>query len=400
MTMNVSRRDMLRMVPAAAAAATMGSSLNAVPAEAQQRTNKLMSVDVPRASRPSREIRGIWIHPERYFSADGSDGRKQIRVMVERYARANFNLILPWTVSGYLQALTTPSYQQAHPTAAWDSLGVLIEESAKVGMDVDIWYSFTDYRDPKSPEFDPALGGDLTWSARRFDEVAPDPKTGKISPPRYDTICPQYFKGRAWQQRLLGSVFDRYSKLHGFHIEEPGYTTRNYCLCNLCRSLFATIHGKDLMKEMETQQAEDLRTIGPNAFFDELRVQLAKTHPQLVLSANGGPDWRHDRLRGREWGRWGMSGWLNYYASQVYEQTTPRFRERLAITINDLNVECPVVAGIALDWSEGKNTIDEVLRQIEVSRELGAPGVALFHGAAFKDDDLGKLKAGPFSKPA
>ena len=399
--MNISRRNLLRLVPSAAAAATFGyGTLGPVSAEAQQRTNLLATVEFPRMPRPKREIRGIWIHPERYFSADGNEGRRQVRAMVDRYVRANFNLILPWTVSEYLQALTTPEYQQAHPTARWDSLGVLIEESEKVGLEVDLWYSFTDYRDPKSPEFDPALGGDLGWSARRLDEVAPDSKTGRISPPRYDTVCPQHYKARAWQQRQLATVFDRYPKLHGLHIEEPGYTTRDYCLCDLCRSLFETINGKDLLKEQGSQQAEDLRTIGTNAFFDELRAQLVKTHPQLILSANGGPDWRHDRLRGRDWGRWGMSGWPNYYASQVYEQTTPRFRDRLALTINDIGVSCPVVAGIALDWSEGKNTIDEVLRQIEVSRQLGASGVALFHGAAFKAEDLAKLRSGPFSKPA
>jgi hypothetical protein len=233
-----------------------------------------------------------------------------------------------------------------------------------------------------------------------LDEVLPDPRTGKVSTERHDTVCPQHFQARAWQQGLLDRTISRYPKLRGLHIEEPGYTTKDYCVCDLCQAVFLQLHGRALAPNLATQVAEDFRTIGTSAFMEELNEQLQAKHPAIVFSANGGPDWRHDRLRGRDWGRWGLSGWLRYYASQVYESDTATFKDRLGVTLSDIGSACPVLAGIALAWSEGSNTIDEVVRQIQVSRELGAPGFALFHGAAFSDENLRTLKAGVFSHPA
>ena len=42
------------------------------------------------------------------------------------------------------------------------------------------------------------------------------------------------------------------------------------------------------------------------------------------------------------------------------------------MTVKDLSPDCPVYAGIAFRWSGGKNTVEEVIRQIEVSRQQGA----------------------------
>ena len=133
---------------------------------------------------------------------------------------------------------------------------------------------------------------------------------------------------------------------------------------------------------------------------EEIRAQLAERHPKMLLSANGGYDWRHDRIRGRDWGRWGNAGWLRYFVPQVYVFDVATFREQLALTMDDIGRYCPVYAGMALDSSSGKNTIEQIVLQIEAAREMGAPGVALFHGAAFTDQHLQILKDGPFKRPA
>jgi uncharacterized lipoprotein YddW (UPF0748 family) len=354
---------------------------------------------IPRAPKPAKEVRAIWIHPEQHTDADEKTGKAQIKAQVDRYARANFNLILPWTVSGYLAALEHEEYRKDHPTAKWDWLGYLIEESAKVGIDVDMWYSFTDYRDPKSPEFNPAIGGSPTWMAKRIDELQPNQTVMKLDK-RVDNVCPQHFGARAWMQAQLERTITRYPKLHGLHIEEPGYGTKGYCLCDLCSGVFEQLHGRKLIESLETPQAEDFRTLGNSAMIEELRQQLAEKHPSMLLSANGGYDWRHDRVRGRDWGRWGAAGWLRYYVPQVYVNDLARFKRELSVTMEDIGAWCPVYAGMALDSTSGKNTIQNIAQQIEAARELGAPGVALFHGAAFTDEHLEVLRTGVFRKPA
>ena len=144
----VSRRRILQMVPAALAAQTAARALAAT------------SDSVPSAAvgltHASGEDRGIWIHPERsLITRDAKQGRILVHDMVSRYVDAGFNLLMPWTVSGYLMAVENASLQDAHPSASWDALAVLLEEADAQKVNVDIWYSFSEYRGPKSPEFDP-----------------------------------------------------------------------------------------------------------------------------------------------------------------------------------------------------------------------------------------------------
>lgn len=389
----VSRRRMLQLMAAVPVAGAMtGAAQTAVPVS--------QMAPVARAPRPSKEVRAIWIHPEQHTAAGEKEGREQIKLLVHRFADANFTTLLPWTVSGYLAALEHESYRKDHPTAKWDALGVLIEEASKAGLDVDMWYSFTDYRDLASPEFNPALGGSPEWIAKRLDEVVPGQTVMKFEGSRPENVCPQHYAARAWMQAQLERALSRYPKLHGLHIEEPGYGTKGYCVCALCRNVFEQLHGRKLTEAIESPQAEDFRTLGNSAFIEEVREQMAQKHPQMLLSANGGYDWRHDRIRGRDWGRWGASGWLRYFVPQVYVADINLFRQQLSLTLDDIGHSCPVYAGMALDSTSGKNTIENICQQIEAARDLGAPGVALFHGAVFTDDHLKVLKRGPFRKPA
>ncbi len=391
---SLDRRKLLQLLSSATLAGALPAAANAQLPAGQK------LAPVLRAPRPTKEVRAIWIHPEQHTDADEKKGRAQIKASVERYARANFNLILPWTVSGYLAALDHEEYRKDHPTANWDYLGVLIDEASKLGLDVDMWYSFTDYREPKSPEFNSAIGGNPEWMAKRLDEVVPGQTQIKFTDRRVDNVCPQHYPARKWMQAQLERAISRYPKLHGLHIEEPGYGTRGYCVCKLCISVFEQLHGRRLTDSLDTPMAEDFRTLGNSAFVEEIREQLAQKHPNMLLSANGGFDWRHDRIRGRDWGRWGAAGWLRYYVPQVYVANLDTFKEQLSLTLDDIGRSCPVYAGMALDSTSGKNTIQQIVQQIEAARDLGAPGVALFHGAAFTDQHLDVLKAGPFKRPA
>ncbi len=347
-----------------------------------------------------REARAVWIHPENMFKAPEAEGRKLVREAVARFASANFNLILPWVPSDFLVALENDLYREAHPTARWDVLGVLIDEAAARGIPVEIWYSFTAYRNRASSDFDPRVGGDPQWAAVRLDEYRPDPKTGVKVPRRWNDCCPQHFAARRWQRELLLRICARYPKLGGVHIEEPGYDYPNNCLCDLCREVFEKLHGAPLADRLATQEAENFRCLGTSAFMTELRAALKERFPKLVFSANGGFNYRRERAQGRDWGRWARAGWLDYYAAQVYVSDTARFRERLGMTIRDIGSDCPVYAGLGFAWSGGKNTVAEILLQIDAAREAGAAGFALFHGGAFTPELFDALRTGPFRTPA
>ena len=373
-----SRRDLVKLVPASLVAAGLAGA----------------------AAAPT-EARAVWLHLASLFDADPAKGREQVRATVRKLAGSGFNLVLPWVTSDYLVALEDAEYrQQGNANAAWDSLGVLIEECAGAGLSVDMWYAFTEYRNAKSSDYNPRVGGDPQWAALRVNEYRPDPQTGQIAPRKWEDVCPQHPGMRRWQLGHLGKVLKRYPRLGGIHIEEPGYTYGGNCLCPLCMEVLPKLYGAPLPDALDTLEAEDFRTLGASFFMAGLMDMLRKDYPRMVYSTNGGFNWRRDRKTGRDWGRWARSGWLDYYASQVYTTSTATFKQRLSMTVKDLSPECPVYGGIAFRWSGGENTVEEVMRQIEASREAGAAGVCLFYAGSFTDAFYAALKSGPFRSPA
>ena len=346
------------------------------------------------------EARGVWLYPESMFAADPLKGKEQIRATIGRLADARFNLVLPWIGSGYLVALDDEKYRRDHLTARWDAIGVLIEEAHGAGLDSHIWYSFTSYRSPSSPDLDPRVGGDPNWAARHIKEFRSDSNTGRPEPLKMEDVCPQHPGLRRWQRELLTRMLRRYPLLRGLHIEEPGYNYAGYCLCDLCLEVFPKIYGEPLPECLDSSGAEDFRTIGTSAFTEEIAGVVRSRTPPLTFSTNGGYNWREDRRIGRDWGRWARSGLLDYYAAQIYVNQIEVFRTRLATTIRALSPDCPVYAGLGFQWSGGRNTVTEIVRQIEAVRESGASGLILFYGGAFTTELYQALATGPFRWPA
>src|SRR5215472_6790678 len=220
-----SRRDLLAGVPASLSAAALLRG---------------------GAAAPGIEARAVWLHLNNLFEADPVQGKEQVGRTVRKLAEHNFNLVLPWVTSDYFVALDDSKYREKNRSAAWDSLGVLIEECARAGLSVEIWYAFTEYRNAKSSDYDPRVGGDPKWAALRINEYRPDPQTGLIAPRKWEDVCPQHPEARKWQLRHLVKVLQRYPKLRGIHIEEPGYTYRGNCLCSLCMEIFPKIYAGPL----------------------------------------------------------------------------------------------------------------------------------------------------------
>ncbi len=184
------------------------------------------------------------------------------------------------------------------------------------------------------------------------------------------------------------------------HIEEPGYGYHGNCVCDLCLRLFKSIYGFDETQDIEGEQAVDLKCLGMTAFMRELERMLQNRNPKLILSTTGGYLWSDDRTLGRDWARWAQYGWLGFYAPEIYTTDLQDFRRRLQTTISDVGRDCPVCVGVLVENDGPRNSVQQVIGQIDTARQVGARGVILFHGKKITDDYLNALKTGPFSKPA
>lgn len=375
------------------------------------------------------ELRAVWVETEQ-FSPDPATGRKQIYETVERLSGARLNMLLAWATSGFLVGLTHPRYASSHPQARWDALGHLIQEARAKNLPVHLWYSFTDYRSVDSPDFDPEVGGNPDWAAVRIDEFLPNYPVASgparsslwnrfLKKPQWEMdrlavplsaqnrnhdVCPQHEAARKWQLRLLEAVLKRYPQLAGIHIEEPGYDYPGNCVCSLCRGIFQQLYGAKLEEHLDSLEAQDLRCLGTSAFMAELYRTIRRDHSRLYFSANGGYDWRRERrLLGRDWARWVRMGWLDFYAAQVYTPNIDEFRKRLSVVVKDVGRDGPVAAGVGIRWSghRDKNILNEtVLKEIELAREIGAPGQVLFHAGVIDQELAEALRSGPYRSPA
>ncbi|MEO5804780.1 MAG: family 10 glycosylhydrolase [Verrucomicrobiota bacterium] len=341
---------------------------------------------------PLKEARGVWMHLHSY-SADAEQGKKEVREAVKGLAEANFNLIMPWVVSEYAAALTDTNYLSAAPNAKWDALGEVVREAHQRGMKVEIWYSFTYYKSPQSPEFNPKHGGDPAWAARSLTAFQ-----GKTNP--MTDLCPTHPEARQWELKQIESLLNRYANVSGIHIEEPGFGYPQSCVCELCRSLFKSIHGQDLEKNIDTARAEDFRCIGTTEFIRELRERMNQRNPKPILSVNGGPFWRNDRSLGRDWKHWAELGWLDYYAAQNYSCDLASFTSYTQTILGDMPAACPIFVGIGVKWSGGETALPVILQQIDYGRSRGAKGILFFSAKALTDEYLNALKVGPFKMPA
>jgi uncharacterized lipoprotein YddW (UPF0748 family) len=345
------------------------------------------------------EGRAIWWHPEK-LSPEPAAGRAQIEAFVKRCALANLNLILPWTRSDYLVALDDPKYQKRFPTAKWDALGCLIETAAKHHIQVHLWYSLTYYKEHDSPEFNPEAGGNPDWAAVREDELVPG-KDGKVQPRRWADVCNLHADARTFTLNLLEKTLQRYPKVGGLHIEEPGFGYAGNCVCPLCQSVYKEIYGTNIVGKTQLPAAVDLKCLATTDFMRRLREMMLKRDKSLILSTNGGYSWTSDRYSGRDWGIWAKHGWIDYYAPQIYVANTATLAERSKRTVNDIGRDTHVYVGIRLRVKQEKDrdlSAAELCEFVKTIRAAGARGIALFWADVFTDAQAEALRNGPFNE--
>jgi uncharacterized lipoprotein YddW (UPF0748 family) len=366
---------------------------------------------IPAFGQTPNEVRGAWIYIDggpSGFSSDPIQGPLDVRAFVDKLADTGFNLLLPWVSSIYMQSRTDTlvgksrtKYQILDPYASWDSLGVLIDEAHKKGMQVHPWFGFTEGKDPRSPEFDPAVGGNVDWPARRVNEYL-DPVN---FPQQKFDACPWHPGEVQFEINLVDTILSRYPFATGIHIEEPGYRfPETECVCDYCLNLFRQNTGLDLAANITTKAAEDFRCQATTPFFSGLHADFTARATPPTLSVNGGYNSIDDRKVGRDWLKWNQLGYLNLFIPQIYNTDFLLFKGQTLRAVTDMS-PLPVVAGVGVSWlhSDGTtqtNSIAMMLQQINAARTLGVRGVCLYYAQALTDDMLLQIKNGPFSIPA
>lgn len=336
------------------------------------------------------EYRAVWVHYTA-LPADEPSGDAAVSALADRLAKAHVNLVFVWVTSDYLVALEQPWFARYAPQARWDAVGRLIRALTLRGVECDLWFAPSEYRRASSPDFDSAAGGNPAWRAVGA--------SGDARPGGSNTadVCLQHEDARAWELRLLLSALDRYREASGVQIEEPGYTTADECVCDLCRSLYRRRYGSDIAADIGTERASRFKCDAVTTFMRSVRQALARRDPLLRLSANGSDDRKADLAKGRDWATWARRGYVDFFVPLIYTADPDGFGDRLASVVRALPPRFPVVVGIGVVWGGGRrNSVAGLLSEVAAVRQQGGIGVSLFPGQAITEAQIGPLLAGPF----
>ncbi len=173
--------------------------------------------------------------------------------------------------------------------------------------------------------------------------------------------------------------------LDGVHLEGLGYPDTPHDAWDyglVSRREFEMATGKavqqwpeEVLSGPRKREYEDWERENLNRLLQRVYQEVKKTRPHVQVSAAVEGDPRRRRAAAKEdWGLWLERGWLDFVVPRVDAAAPDRFAPLLEAQVGLVGGRIPVAAGLELP-REGESLT--LLRQVELSRELGADGFVL-----------------------
>ncbi|HOX62361.1 MAG TPA: family 10 glycosylhydrolase [Verrucomicrobiota bacterium] len=197
-----------------------------------------------------------------------------------------------------------------------------------------------------------------------------------------DWLCPSHPDNFALERDSMLELARAYD-VDGLHFDYIRYPNGHACYCDGCRQRFERDRGIRLAR-----WPEDART-GPHAaaFGDWRREQITRLvravsqeahriKPAIKVSAAVFGNWKSARqVVGQDALAWVDAGYLDFVCPMNYEPEDLEFAELLRQQVEAVNHRIPCYAGIGAHTLSGP---EQLVRQIQLARELGAEGFVLF----------------------
>jgi uncharacterized lipoprotein YddW (UPF0748 family) len=328
--------------------------------------------------------KAVWSNP----GTDYADGPDSVGPMVDRLARAGFDLIVPVVKGGGGYVSYHSRIGKVHPRfQAWDPLRVLAEEAKAAGMKVHPWMCvFHEGEESRLFGKDETLrmvnrdGGPTPWA------------------------CPASEAVRTYERSLFQEVMDEYD-VAGVHMDYIRYNSEDVCFCERCRSGFKAETGTDPLDIGKVSEFNVHSERGKNRKHPDWPAWVewrAGWVTKFVEELSGSVKDRGKELsaavfmevpecvvyEGQNWGDWGERGLVDVMMPMTYTNSTLMVRQRTRNHIAQVKGGCPVWAGLGKGSSRSILSTAMLAEQVQGAREEGAQGIVVFSHAALTDDDL------------
>jgi uncharacterized lipoprotein YddW (UPF0748 family) len=333
-------------------------------------------------AQPRKEIRGVWISPG-FFGPERTRAIRKIKETLDEYLASGINtlMVMVKSTSGlvYYESEIAPK----DSAWDWDFFGTILEEARARKMTVHPWFCvFTEGARAGT------VGRHPEWLIRdRQSQTA-----GVVNP-----ALPEV---RQYEKGLMLELAKRYpvAWIHLDYIRFPSSPRENYySFDSLTRRAFTEYSGTDPDSIKATDSGNILwnEWISWNRghvteFVRELREALRGVPRPVKISAAVFPDAEHAKvLVGQDWKKWAAEGLVDMLCPMLYTNNDSFFEEytRQAARISHAS-HARLCIGVGIGTSHNQNTPPGMLRQMEISRRLGADGVIFFSAGSLNDEFL------------
>lgn len=358
----------------------------------------------PATAASDAEIRAIWVTRYEFNSTD------TVRAILKNCADYHFNVILfqvrgngtvfyrsklepwAWEINGKIQDLGKDP--------GWDPLAVACVEAHRLGLQLHAYMNtYPGWKEttPPSTEVKQLWNTHRDWFACAKD--------GTVMWPHdwwtywYTFLSPAHPEARLHIHKVYMEVLDNYpvDGIHYDYIRYPG-EVGDYSWNPLDVALFTAEHmaSPDDKPEEWAQFKRDAITALVDANYKGAKERGKKV--MFSASVIGDPE-KAVTTYFQDSPTWVKRGIIDCCMPMLYLTDTDLFAKRVKEHLKTKSARF-VVPGI----NAGRNDIDGLLKEIQISRDLGCNGVALFsYSALFKDhqptEKASALLEGPFAKP-
>lgn len=343
------------------------------------------------------EARAVWMDSSTVSRAGTPN---VLRDIIRQFHEAGFNMLLPEVV--YHGKTMYPSKLDIQDTAfaSWseDPFRVIVDEAKKYGMEVHpwCWVFCAGY----GHKFGPILEKHPDWAEQDED--------GRVfSNWQYGTawLNASMPEPREYLKELFLEIVSKYG-VDGLHLDYIRYnedSVGHFGLSEYSRNVFKSKYGFDpksvRVGSNEWKIFDQWREDNVTSFVKEMTQAVKEIKPDLKISAAVVPDPNHSRKNVlQNWKNWADNKLLDFILTMAYTSNNSELKDKTiaGLTVTENKIWVYPGLGVYVNTSENN------MSQVQLTRNLGTTGVAMFSTIHLLNDavKLEDLKAGAFGKSA
>lgn len=338
-------------------------------------------------SQPSKagEFRATWIHSG--YGIEGWGWDKTVAVL----ATNGFNAIIPnllWGGVAHYPSKLLPVSPKVKEQG--DQIAECLKACRKYGIQLHVW----------------KVNHNLLNAPREFvEQMRAANRTQKDrSGKDVNWLCPSHDENFALERDSMLEVAREYD-VDGIHFDYIRYPDKNACFCNGCHERFEkaadvklTKWPDDALSGEHAAKFADWRREQITRLVRAVSLEAHKLKPKLKVSAAVWGGWKNARESiGQDAKAWIDAGYLDFVCPMNYEREDEVFADWVRKQVAATNHKTPLYIGIGSQKLSGP---EQLVRQIQLSRELGGDGFVIFNlGEKLATRFLPPLKLGVTAAP-